>query len=255
VRRAVIGLLIVQAAAFWPVWRWYAGRFDDVAEALMALLALTLAVAVPSRVPADPSARALGWPALITAVYVVAFPFAAPLVRALLAMAALGATWTILCPDARVARCGLLLLATPLVPSLQFYLGYPLRLAVAHLAAFGLRLTGLAVDAGGVGLTFGDRLVLVDAPCSGVRMLWAAAFLALALSVLRRRAARGTLTLVAVSVAGCVLANAWRAQALFLTEAGIVSAPAGVHEAVGIVCLAASALLVVGAARRQEAAR
>jgi exosortase/archaeosortase family protein len=91
-------------------------------------------------------------------------------------------------------------------------------------------------------------LVQIDAPCSGVRMLWAGLFLAAIVSWRLRAAAAAAC--LAAAVAAVVLANALRSAALFLPEAGLLRVPAFAHEAVGLVAFALAAALVAVVARR-----
>ena len=79
---------------------------------------------------------------------------------------------------------GLMLLALPIIPPLQFYVGYPLRLATAFVSARLLSLHGLSIDAVGTCLDWNGTLIAVDAPCSGVRMLWTGLYLAMGLVLL-----------------------------------------------------------------------
>src|SRR5690606_31711754 len=119
----------------------------------------------------------------LVAAYAAGYHFLPPLVRAGLAALALGlalSRWRFgvwLHPGVT----GLLLLSLPVVPTLQFYLGYPMRWLVAALASAMLRLAGYAVRPEGACLDWAGKLVALDAPCSGVRMLWAGLFLAMAL--------------------------------------------------------------------------
>ncbi|WP_034923523.1 archaeosortase/exosortase family protein, partial [Candidatus Accumulibacter vicinus] len=61
--------------------------------------------------------------------------------------------------------------------SLQFYGGYPLRVLAGSLAVALLQLNGLAVERAGAVLLWDGRQIAIDAPCSGLRMLWAGAYL------------------------------------------------------------------------------
>ena len=247
--RSLIVLLAVQAAAFWPVWRWLAGRVANDTEAGGMLVALLAAVLLPSRRAAPPQSS-LTTPAMVTLMYAATFHAVPSLVRALFALAALAATWNAAREDeSAAARWGLFLLAAPMVPTLQFYLGYPLRLTVAHLGAAWLRLGGFPVSVDGVGLAWQDRIVLVDAPCSGVRMIWGALFLSLATAVLRHFRARRTLILVAAGLGATLLANSLRAASLFFTETGILDVPSA-HDGVGVVAFAATGIAIAAVSQR-----
>src|SRR5687767_1456442 len=137
---AFIALLLT---AFWPVWAWYARRIVDGSDEPLGLGALAVAGVlvwhqgrVTEWVRPDATRR---WMALaLVAIYAAVFPFAPALVRALLAMSALA----LVLPPIRGAAGvgGLLLLSLPLVATMQFYLGYPLRVIAAE--ATRLILTG-----------------------------------------------------------------------------------------------------------------
>ena len=106
---------------------------------------------------------------------------------------------------------GLSLLSLPLLASLQFYAGYPLRVITAE-ASRWLLAAGFEVERSGASLLVDGRLVIVDAPCSGVQMLWLGYFTACVVALhAGRRNASFLARLPAVSalvLAGNVLRNA-----------------------------------------------
>ena len=73
-------------------------------------------------------------------------------------------------------------MSLPLVASLDFFAGYPLRLAAAELGRGMLWFVGIEAERNGVLLVHCGRLVGIDPPCAGVRMLWTACFLAAVLA-------------------------------------------------------------------------
>jgi exosortase/archaeosortase family protein len=240
-RRLTAALLAAQAAAFWPVWAWYVRRLLDPSDEPWGALALVTLAALSFATASRGIARSFAAPAALP-----------PLARLMLALAACAATLATLTGGRPLhpSRLALVALATPLLPTLQFVAGYPLRVAAGELAALMLRASGLPVAREGVLLALGDAVVQIDAPCSGVRMLWAGLFLAAVVSWrLRAWASAACLAAAAVAV---VLANALRAAALFLPEAGLVRVPAFVHEAVGLVVFGLVAALVALLARRME---
>ena len=190
-------------------------------------------------------------PASLVLVYAVAYPFVLPLVRACLAMTALGCTLSVWRFGRRFhpGLLGLMYLSLPVVPTLQFYGGYPLRALVAGAVAPLLRLGGYAVVQEGACLNWAGRLIWVDAPCSGVRMLWVGLFLACALACLYGLRPAATLLTIAAACVAIISGNVLRAAALFYVEAGVVEAPAWAHEYVGVVAFAGVALIVLAAAR------
>jgi exosortase/archaeosortase family protein len=196
-------------------------------------------------------------PALLVLAYAGVRPFVPPLLAALVAMAALGSTysaWRHGTPWPS-ARWGLVLLSVPMLTSVHFYLGFPLRVITGAIASFLLRLSGFNVVREGVCLRWSGRLVMIDTPCSGVRMLWAAMFLVLVLACRKGLGPARALLAAAGAVAAVVLGNALRTTALFFPEAGIVQAPPILHPAVGVAVFVMVALAIVRSLPRPAVAR
>ena len=253
-------LLLVQVIAFWPVWGWYAARVSDGSDDPWCLAALATFVVLLLRGGGrhERISGSLWLPAPLTGLYVVTAITLPPIFSAAPAVLAVGSTLLYY----RRGRFfhpggwGLLLLSLPLFASLQFCLGYPLRAVAGVLAAYLLNLTGFGVIAEGTLLNWGGQLVEIDAPCSGIKMLWAGAYLASVLACLYNLKAT-RVVLLGLGTVVCVIAgNALRAAALFYLEAGIVPLPSWSHNATGIVVFAVTALLVVRFAEhlRMEAA-
>jgi exosortase/archaeosortase family protein len=108
-----------------------------------------------------------------------------------------------------------------------------------------LRMNGIAVAREGAMLAWNGQLIAIDAPCSGVKMLWAGLYLACALAASYRLPAVRTMAAVALACAVVVAANAVRAAALFHTEAGLLQLPPWSHQASGVVCFIAAALVIL----------
>ena len=255
-------VIAAQLAAFWPVWRWYAARVGGPGEEAWGLLALACVAyfawrgedgsgAPSSGLPA--AARSLLLPALLVLVYAASYALPLPpLLRAAVAFTALGCTASVLRFGRRFhpGLLGLFYLSLPLIPSLQFYGGYPLRALVAGAVAPLLRLGGYAVVREGTCLNWAGRLIWVDAPCSGVRMLWVGLFMACALACVYRLRPFGTVLALAAALAAIVSGNVLRAAALFYVEAGVVEAPPWAHDYVGGVAFGAVAVFIAVAVRR-----
>ena len=253
-RRLSLLLLAAQALAFWPVWAWYARRTLDPSDEPWGLLALATAVILtfrPSALRPGP-APSFASPAALTIAYAGLFPVLPPLGRSLMALTAMGATLATLSgrPALHPARLVLFALATPLLPTLQFVAGYPLRVAAGESAALLLRLSGLPVVREGTLLSLGDTTVSIDAPCSGVRMLWAGMYLAAVLSW--HLGPWRSLACLALAVLAAVVGNALRSAALFYPESGMLTVPSLAHQGVGLAVFALVAASVVAAARLLE---
>lgn len=244
------GWLALQFAALTPTWAWMVQRMRDGSDdplGLVALVALA-ALAWQCRRELRASPR-LGWLALTGTGTVLAtvlrsglgvVPALPPLAAGLVAVLALACGLLAFLPR-RVAALpvtGLAVLALPLLSSLQFYAGYPLRVVTAE-ASRWLLAPGFDVAREGTSLMVDGRLVIVDAPCSGVQMVWLGYFTACAVALWARRSDKAFLRrLPAVGV--LVLAgNIVRNSVLIAFEgAGHALAP-WAHNALGLVVLAA----------------
>ena len=251
-------------AATWSAWRWYAERISEAPEEAAAL-ALTIAfLAIAGRLRRrEPAARCsdplLPVPlspvplspvpllpvALILAVYAAGHAFLPPIARAALAVAATLFTWHIAFFKDRppVAFWGLAALALPVIPSLQFTLGYPMRVVSAALTVTLLQAHGFVIARQGTFLVWRDEMVQFDAPCSGVNMLWAGLMLTLMGCSLFRLSALKVLLAVALSTVLTIGCNVLRASSLFYVESGFIpQAPAWWHEGIGLAAFALSSL-------------
>lgn len=248
------GIAALQTAACWPVWPWYAARVRDGSDEPWCVLAVVAAFALILRGGERTTRQVTSFalPAALLVTYAAAAVWLPPIFGAALAFLAVGSSllyWrrgTFF--DAGV--WGLLVLGTPLMASVQFYLGYPLRVLVGRLAAPFIHLSGFTVTVEGTLLNWGGRLVEIDAPCSGIRMLWAGMFLTCVLAAAYRLPPRTTLVYGAAAAAVVVLANVMRAAALFYIEADIVTFPSWAHTAVGLVVFAGMAFWGLRAAGR-----
>lgn len=243
----IVGALLV---ALWPVWRWYAVRVGESTDQSWGLLALlTVLLFVLSKKSTYVSDVSLTIPTLVVLLYVVTYPVFPPLVRAGIAFTAIGVTASLV----RFGKpfhpgvLGLLWLSLPLMPSLEFYLGYPLRMLVAGLAAPILRLGGFAVAQEGTCLNWAGKLIWIDAPCSGVRMLWVGLFLTFTLVCFYELRLLKTLLFSIAAFFLIIAGNVFRAVALFYFESGVFPMPAWAHDYTGLVAFALVATGIVAA--------
>ena len=170
--------------ALWPVWSWSVDRFRDGSDepwglvAIAALGALTWRDRQAFTRPPRPLWRLVA--SLLVCGAVVTSGWLPPLLRGVCASLAVVAV--LMAVRARgyplLPHLMLALLSLPVLSSLQFYLGYPLRVITAAASAVLLSAAGFVAERSGSALTVNGTLVIVDAPCAGIHMAWAAYFTA-----------------------------------------------------------------------------
>jgi len=252
-------------AATWDAWRWYLQRVWDSPEEAAALVltaAFLAALGVARRAQsASPRAVPLISIALLLAAYAASYAVLPPIGRAAIAVAL-----TLFCvylaafrERPPIAFWGLVALALPVLPSLQFTLGYPMRIISAALTVGLLQLQGVAVARQGTFLVWRGEMIQFDAPCSGVNMLWAGLLLTLMGCVLFRFGAIRVMIAVAASLVLAIGCNVLRAASLFYVEAGLIpSAPSWWHEGIGLAAFVLSSVVtlwLLGRMRDREVIR
>ncbi|MDH3604731.1 MAG: exosortase/archaeosortase family protein [Candidatus Tectomicrobia bacterium] len=245
--------LAAQLIAFWPVWRWYLARVTDGSDEPWGLLALGTALLFLLLYGKPAALRPRQWvlATLIAGVYAALWPWCPPLVRAILALTAIGCTLSCYClgRTLHLGILGLLLLSLPLIASLQFYLGYPVRWLTAHLSAQLIQLTGYATTAQGTLLLWLGETIAVDAPCAGIRMMWTGLYLNFTLACFTRLNARATWLAYSLSMGAIFVGNVIRATLLFYHEAGIVQGATWLHSGIGLAVFSAVAIAILSVNR------
>jgi len=242
-------ILGLQLIAFWDVWRWYVSRAVYSWDQPWGVLAFLAAVVflVASRKPWPQAERSLLLPTLLVIFYAATyFPFG-PLARATVAFTALAVTTSSLRfgKSFHPGLFGLFYLSLPTLPTLQFFGGYPLRAVVAELTAPILRLSGFAVVPEGTCLNWAGKMIWIDAPCSGIKMLWVGLFLTFVVLCLYELTLRKTLWLLPLVGVVIMAANVFRAVALFYLEAGVLSLPSWGHEYAGVIAFVLEAAGII----------
>ncbi|HPO36565.1 MAG TPA: archaeosortase/exosortase family protein [Kiritimatiellia bacterium] len=262
-RKEVWLLLMVAGwlAACWPLLRHLAARAAVVEEFALQLLALGIAAALVWR--AEAAARRAGeagawrvgdgWlAALVMLLYAVSRRFLPHTVSGLAAFAALllapgpwrRGRW----PEPAVA--GLVVLALPAMMMVELFFGYPLRVAAAAGASGLLAAAGLPVAREGVTLAWQGVTVWVDAPCSGVRMLWSGLWLALLAGGLARLSWIRCALACGWALGVVVVCNAVRVMGLCLVEGGLLPAGPVFHAGLGVLLFAGGAWLILSGVQR-----
>ena len=253
--RPVMLLLAGLALALWPHWLYMALRTVDGSDEPWGILALLTALALLARDRAElavPTRSALVASAVLAVMAAIATLTLPDLAAAALAMLALGLFLAHALPRRPATPLiALLLLALPIIASLQFYLGYPLRAFTAHASTVLLALAGIDASADGAAILHQGTTVLVDAPCAGIGMLWVGSYTAALLSYLNRATATRTALNAGTAALLVLAANVARNTALFFPEAGLVHWPAWSHEAIGLGALALAIVPIVLFTARQ----
>jgi exosortase/archaeosortase family protein len=241
--------LALLGAAMWPHIGWMARRMSDGSDDPLGIVALAALACLGwrhrGRLRHAPRPAwfcgALAGVALAGATWHI-LP---PLFSTLLALLGFAAGMLSLLPGnlAPAPVLGLAALSLPLMASLQFYAGFPLRLVAAELSRW-LLLAAHHVERDGVALRVDGQLILVDAACSGVQLVWLGYFTACVTALLGGCGnARFLRRLPAVG--GLVLAgNVLRNTALIALQADGKPVAAWLHEGIGLVTLAVVGALV-----------
>ncbi|HSB22395.1 MAG TPA: exosortase Q [Burkholderiaceae bacterium] len=238
--------LALHALALWPHGAYVAQRAVDGSDDPLGVVALIAALALVAsqhaRLRLSPQ---LPWLAAAAALALLAngawWAGVPALASALVAAGSLACALLAWWPrqQARAPLLGLVLLTLPWLATLQFYLGWPLRVLTAQLSAWGLQLAGFAAERSGASMVVAGRLVIVDAPCSGVQMAWFAYFTvcvgAAAAGLPDRDFIRRAPLVGLVVLAGNVVRN----SVLVALESRATALAPPWHEAIGLVVLGA----------------
>ncbi len=236
--------LALLAVALWPTWWWMGQRMLDGSDDPLGVLALAALGALlwqhRLRLRAAPR---LGFQAaaLAGAVVTTALHNQLPdLLVGLIGVLSLAAGLMAFLP-ARVAVMpvlGLSVLSLPLLASLQFYAGFPLRVVTAEASGWLLALAH-TVERSGTSLMVNGQLIIVDAPCSGVQMAWLGYFTACAVALATGRDNRSFVMRLPVVGLLVLLGNVLRNTVLVALQVSGNPVPGWAHGAVGLVVLGA----------------
>jgi len=223
----------LQLAALAPVIWWFGKRLNDGGDEPLGLLALGFALMLGWRdrasLHAGPWARVLGASFLLLSVSGI--HWLPPMIRAAIAFSGMTFCYGVY---RRAGLTGLLFLSLPVAASLQFYLGYPLRIIAAEGAVRLLELFSVTVIRDGTQVELAGQVVGVDPACSGVRMLWHALVAAMALAAVHRLSWRATVIGGFLAVALVIPANIARAAFLVVKETGRIPELMLGHGTIGL---------------------
>lgn len=256
-------VVVCQLVAYWDAWRWLYGRVVHSAGdaiGMIAVIGLIAWLAIRTIARRQCIYRFTLTPiVLLLVVFGASYLWPTPsILRAAIASISLFLTvqYAIFGRRPPVAYWGMILFALPVVPSLQFYLGFPARLLSASLTVPLLRMNGLSVHREGTYLVWQEQLIQFDAPCSGVTMLWAGILLTFSLAYLKEFSALKTLLALVVCGLFILVGNILRAGSLFYLETGLFPARENWwHDAVGVVVFAGTAVALLATLNRMHPSR
>lgn len=243
--------LMILVAAFWDSWRWLVQRTWATPDEAITLAVMIVVVAGHAMRTARRSGAVSGWlhplPMLPLAAALLLYAATVGRVPPILS-AAIAVTTTLAAVHVAghgrrppFAFWGLCCLVLPIVPTLQFYLGYPMRVVSAALTVPLLRLNGLDIGLEGTALLWQGQRIQFDAPCSGVTMAWAGMLLVFAVATVRGESVGALLRTAFLGLRLLLVANVLRAASLFYLEAGLLPGNGEVmHQAIGLAAFGAA---------------
>lgn len=241
--------------AFWHSVHWFVVRTADTSDEPWGLISLAtlmfFCITSWNRRGEYLSSKLTMCAIALLSIYCVGFSIVPPLVRCLIAFLSFGVViWNHTLAEKRnfIALFGLIILSTPLLASLQFFAGFPLRLLVTNASAAIIRSTGTSLSVLGTTFEHHGRMILVDSPCSGISMLWAGCYLCFVLCLIKRLSFLRSVLLCAITLSGVVATNVGRTTTLVfidILKAAGQNIPEFAHDAVGISSFVSLALLLV----------
>ncbi len=252
---------LCQLVAFWDAWAWLYRRAIHSAGDVVGMIAVIGMIAyLAVRTVADKrciSRFSLLPIVVLMLIYGASYLLPTPsILRVAIASVCLFLTlqYAVFGRHPPVAYWGMILFALPILPSLQFYLGYPARLISASLTVPLLRMNGLSVHREGTYLVWQDKMIQFDAPCSGVTMLWAGILLTLFFAYLQKLTVLRTSVALIVCGLFILVGNVVRAGSLFYLETELFPAPAAWwHDAVGVIAFVVTAVGLLVTLKRLNA--
>jgi len=246
-------LLATQVIAYWPVWEWYALRMIRYPENRVGMLALVSVVLIAIINSNSAVTRAkFTLPVVCLLLYAAVQSYVHPLAACIIAAVSIGYTaGHFFARNNRLPVIGLVLLSLPVIPSMQTYIGYPLRILIAELAAPFAHMSGVTEAVReGVGLRWSGGIVLVDEPCSGIRMLWTGSFIALTMAGILGLSNVRVLLLCIATLGLVVVGNLFRTLTLFIAEVHRQPMEGALHSFVGLFWFGLAGVMIVLTALR-----
>ena len=243
---SIAGVTLGFFAAFWPLGYWYTRRLTDGGDEPLGLLVLgvlTILIFIERKnLTHTTSKLTLAAAGACFTLYILSTFWLPPMLRCVPA---------ILCITfyfgwhKRPGWLALMFLSLPLVASLQFYLGYPLRLVSTETTRWLVYPFVNDIIREGTTLTAHGKIVGVDPPCSGIKILWVGLVFTNIVTSLVSMKWRKAITFNLLAIGLLLSANSVRAALLFAPESGAIDIPDALHEGIGIICYLGVVLFLV----------
>lgn len=235
-------IFLMPLVGYWHAWQWYFNRISTSLEEAIGLFAIFLFVTLWATYHISQRKVIFKfplWPIVFFLVtYSLLFLFSVPpIIRAAVAFLTMFMIiyWASFGKHPPVSFWALIALSLPVVPSLQFYLGFPARIISASLTVPILQMNGVPVSRSGTNLVWQGQLLQFDAPCSGVTMLWAGFLISFFISMVYRFSLLKTLVATVITCLLVLIGNVLRACSLFYLEMGAISQEEPwMHEGIGV---------------------
>lgn len=234
------GLFASTILAAWPHWLWMVRRSSDGSDdpwGIVALLTIVGLIYIDKDKLRIPQASALSITAILIVTATAVWSWLPPMIATAFALAGCSILIANMLPANRkyLPLLSLAMLSLPLVASLNFYLGYPLRWFCAQSTSVMLSLLGTDTTPAGASLWWNGKTILIDAPCAGIAMLWLGLYLGALFSYLNNAKPLRTLLNLGMASTLVIIANIVRNTLLFYKESGMVQLPHWTHEAIGLI--------------------
>ena len=243
-----LGALAIVCVALFPVWQWYFSRLSESGTSIRSWLPLALlahaAIAISRSRTRAADRHQLQLVQAVAVLTAICMPVAPHLISGILGLTLTGMCASLLLfQTIRLPYVSLYPLGLPALASIQFFGGYPLRLVTAWMTWLPLRPVFPSLTLEGVNFRLGDLLISVDAPCSGIRMMWTGWLLVAVLAMVYRVRTKAFIMALFLSLPVMVLANSIRATGLVLIKVNHLDAPI-LHSTIGLCAFFAGAGLL-----------
>ncbi|VAW75506.1 hypothetical protein MNBD_GAMMA12-1918 [hydrothermal vent metagenome] len=250
----LVGVLL----ATWPTIAWYHSRMTDGSDNNWGIFSLIIALLISFLKPTALMQKTnfsieLRKIHYLLAIYIISMSLSIyPMIQAVIVVMLYSCVLSQFNRSTKISPglVGLLFLSLPLFASLDFYCGYPLRIIIGIASSFILNLQGVGVNLEGVNLVLGNKVIMIDGPCSGIKMMWTGSLMVFSIVAYYNLTLKQSFRLAVIAFTSILIANILRICALFYIETTQLNAP-WLHDAVGLVCYFAATIIILYFALQQ----